>query len=560
MKDKKEGITDSRFLIRPLWAWAAMMMLSLISAPVAAQQGNPEVYVDMSVLQGLSGGQPSVQKPLVLRPPAPAPFPSQQPRLIEPDAAANQPSSQPSVQLRASPVATVSKPPSVPNDPVRPSVAQQSPVKTAPSPPEVPIQRLPKKDISPEIVAAPTSVAFPVTTKIRQETSDPAITANTSRPVPVRSGIAGNLKDVVPSRPAPDFDPAASVGTSQPVRDLTEKPHEAEKNVVTSSSVSVAPPVLPGRKPIRQASKGMVDPSSPPPVMETASVEGGVAGAGPEKKPPVPPRRPDVEKVSPEIIAALIERENKKMANEQRAIDLAVPPPPPGPRGAKNMPAVAKPAVEAEPLQEQVVKLPAHSDPLLGNLVEKDKDDLVATIESLVAAREDGRPLPKTANNAVREQGSNIITSEPMQRPYNVYRPKQDISGAEGELLAKPVSPGAIPQEPAQGDPNRLSLPFDLGVTALDGVATGEIEAHLIPLLNNNPGWKLQIQAFASPDKDGVGSARKASLARGMAVRSYLMNKGIEASRMEVRALGAASERLPKDRVDLIVIDPTEKG
>lgn len=555
MTAKANGIKHSRFLTRPFGVLAAVVLLLSTPAPVGAQQGNPEVYVDMSVLQGL-GGQPAVQKPLVLRPPVTSPLPAS--RLIEPEVAPPPSSLNLSSSLAhrdtAAPVTTVSKPPTLP--PV--------PVTAVPPPMAQPIVTQAKEPV------APTSVAFPVTTTIRQETSDPAALANTSRPVPVRSGIAGNLHDVVPSRPAPDFDPAASSVASQPVRDLTEKPQDAGKNVVrtSSSQASERPPVLPGRKPAHKADNHYIaEATSQKVIAVSAAADAEVAQAisGAEKAPPVPSRRPDIEKVSPEIIAALIERENKKMTAEKKVVDLAAPAPPPGPRGAKNMPAVAKPAVEAEPLQEQVVKLPDTSDPLLGNLVEKDKADLVATIESLVAAREDGKPLPKKERKVVREQGSNLIAAEPMQRPYNVYRPQQNSSSSveePPEVADESVAVSAhSPQSSTQTDPNHLSLSFDEGITTVEDAVANAIEARLLPLLNNNPGWKLQIQAFAGPDKDGTaGSARKASLARGMAVRSYLLGKGIEASRMEVRALGASGAPAPKDRVDLIVIDPTQKG
>lgn len=536
MNDKAKGKARFDFWV---WPWMGLVALTvLLQAPSAvwAQQGNPEVYVDMSVLQGLGGQAAQELKPVVLRPPSPT--------TKAPPQSATAVHVSPTLPV-AAPL-KISAPPAMPSDHIRPATAAAIP--TVPASDEIeqaaPVAQQVKHAADPSA-----AVAFPVKTKIRQETSDPAISANTSRPVPLRSGIAGNLKDAVTSRPAPDFDPASSPTPAQPVRDLTEMPEEAEKNVVTAQKLPARSPVIPGRKPERPSAVNPRTNAEPDEVIEDVH-------AAAVKAPPVPPRRPDVERVSPEIIAALIERENKKMAAEKYAAEGTDPPPPPGPRGKKNMPAVAKPSVQAEPLGEQIVKLPMPADPLLGTLVEKDKEDLVATIESLVAAREDGTPLPKTA--PVREQGSNIISAEPMQRPYNVFRPKHEEGNAAPQPSgAEPVLQAIVEDD---GDPNRISLSFETGITDLDNGGASKIDARVVPLLNNNPSWKLQIQAFASPDKEGTGNARKASLARGMAVRAYLMDKGVEPSRLEVRALGTASEREPKDRVDLIVIDPTQKG
>ena len=515
------GRLSGHMLIARLAVMAAGVFIC-IPLPVLAQQGNPEVYVDMSVLQGKSGTISASQPPVKLKQPGlrpPISARQEQPRLIAP---------------------TQKAPPYVP-----PPVAVQAPVpKPAPLPlkaaPPPPVIKHAEKPAPAEVpVATPVAVTFPIKTTTRVETSDPA-SDTTSRPIPVRSGIAGNLKDTVPSRPAPDFDPAAvTQAEPAPVRDLTE-------------NAAVGPAVIPTRKPQRNAPEAKIAAKMKPPV--------------------IPPQRPDVEKASPELVAELRAREKSKMEamaaqavpKKAPAIDLADPPPPPGPRGKKNMPAVKKDNVDSEPLTEMTVKLPATADPLLDSLVEKDKESLVATIESLVAEKENGAALFKT-KEIKRELGSNIVKAEPMQRPYNVYRPEQveeKIIAEDVKVAALPISaPAPRPPEPRSADEEAyVSVPFTQGLTEIDAGITSEIETRLLPVLNDNPGWKLQIQAFASPAKDGTSSARKASLARAMSVRDFLIGKGIEATRIDFRALGAESDRDPMDRVDMIVFDPAKKS
>lgn len=553
----------------------------LLCAPVAyAQQGNPEVYIDMSTLQG-GGHAPAAAAPIKLRPPAPRPAHEQGllPRLTAPVApppvlppeetpVVAPPAPKPAVVPQA-----VTAPPSAPaQKTIKPETVSKSP--------DMPPDTLPLRSALPPSTAIPAPVppaatVFPVETRVRQETNDPAH-SDSSRPVPVRPGIAGNLQDtVVPSRPLPDMDPAAHPPTSPaaPVRALT-----AQDKVIP-------PPLVPSRKPQATASKITATPSKVriDAVRDDRAAQTAAdmpeAAAKTQVPPLVPARRPSfVEKAPADLVAELRAREAAREAAregaasvttsapdtvQKRKIDLTDPPPPPGPRGQKNMPAVKKAVVEAETIAEQVIKLPAQNDPLLDSLIEKDKESLVATIESIVAAREDGKPLPAAAKPQREAGGSNIVKAEPMQRPYNVYRPNKtvDEETKTARLPAVPLAAGPRPPLPqAQDEQAYISVPFAEGLTDIDAKIIAEIEARILPILNQNPAWKLQIQAFASPVKDGASSARKASLTRALAVRTYLLGKGIDATRMDVRALGAESDRDPMDRVDLIVFDPAKRS
>ena len=601
----QDWIVPDGFCARLLFA---TVMLLLAMPQARAQQGNPEVYVDMSVLQGLGNAPAQPQEPVQLKPPvlhqqpysrltAPAPLADTPSAPVPLSPSAISPSPLP--VAKQSPQAqdlqqairgeTEQQPEEVP--PVRPvvasppAVAKPQPRPYVSTPPQVPADPIPApatpspvKDVDipppshPATTAQPAKVVtFPVKTHTKDETSDPSAPHSPSRPVPVRSGIAGNLNDVVPSRPAPDLDPAVPAVATLPVRDLTEGPPAADKPA--SSTAKPAPVKKPLRADIVPARKPQIEmvetmPPAEAKVAEVAAIDGPSL-----EKPPIPPRRPETKQaVSPEIVAALIQKEQAKVKSDG-AMDLVDPPPPPGPKGKKNMPAVVAGAVDAEPLSEQIVKLPVENDPLLDRLLEKDKDDLVKTIETLVEQREDNMPAGDKIVAKKPDAGSSIFKAEPIQRPYNVYRPEKakqqreaaqdqqmlaslkadDTGGTASEIVPRP------PQPRSENEQAYVSLPFTDGRTDLDEPITKEIELKLLPLLNDNPAWKLQIQAFASPVKDGTSSARKASLARAMAVRSFLLGKGIEATRMDVRALGAESDRDPLDRVDLVVFDPAKK-
>ena len=66
---------------------------------------------------------------------------------------------------------------------------------------------------------------------------------------------------------------------------------------------------------------------------------------------------------------------------------------------------------------------------------------------------------------------------------------------------------------------------------------------------------RLQVVAYAA-SQGNTSAARRLSLSRALAVRSYLIDKGIRSTRIDVRAMGApeAASSGPADRVDLVVV------
>jgi outer membrane protein OmpA-like peptidoglycan-associated protein len=63
---------------------------------------------------------------------------------------------------------------------------------------------------------------------------------------------------------------------------------------------------------------------------------------------------------------------------------------------------------------------------------------------------------------------------------------------------------------------------------------------------------RLQVRAYAaSTVSDGGSGARRLSLTRALAVRQYLIDKGIRSTRIDVRALGAPTDGSTADRVEI---------
>ena len=106
----------------------------------------------------------------------------------------------------------------------------------------------------------------------------------------------------------------------------------------------------------------------------------------------------------------------------------------------------------------------------------------------------------------------------------------------------------------------KIAVPLIFGATVVliwqIVVTEYNVSLAILPALNENDRLRLQIQCFANPPDSSVSSARRLSLARGLAIRSWLIDRGIAAGRMDIRALGSETEKTPVDRADLVFFDP----
>lgn len=70
--------------------------------------------------------------------------------------------------------------------------------------------------------------------------------------------------------------------------------------------------------------------------------------------------------------------------------------------------------------------------------------------------------------------------------------------------------------------------------------------------MSANQDMRIQVLAYAAGTEDTESKARRKSLARALAVRSYLYKAGVPTTRIDVRALGTKAAGGPADRVDII--------
>lgn len=114
-------------------------------------------------------------------------------------------------------------------------------------------------------------------------------------------------------------------------------------------------------------------------------------------------------------------------------------------------------------------------------------------------------------------------------------------------LLAPPVT------EIAENVTGRIA--FTSANVTLDDNMHHEID-RIADLLDDSDASRLLIKGYASGTDANRAEARRLSVSRALAVRAYLMDKGIKPSRVDVRGMGSDSTDTSAalDRVDLVLV------
>jgi outer membrane protein OmpA-like peptidoglycan-associated protein len=221
------------------------------------------------------------------------------------------------------------------------------------------------------------------------------------------------------------------------------------------------------------------------------------------------------------------------------AIDAQKPPAPDAPQSLGKLPAAietpAAPAVDvpaaptatngptpapvlAPPPPVTDIKAPPQTAP---NLPDGVKPLLPPTIQALP----DAPAVPATAPSATLNM-------------------QESAESAPSPVAAPVLADGT------SGSPIRLT--FAVGSDALSADSKATVQA-LAEKLKTTPGTRLGMEAYATTETPIERDARRLSLARALAVRSALIQQGIPATRMDVRALGKAPDGQPPERVDILL-------
>lgn len=154
-------------------------------------------------------------------------------------------------------------------------------------------------------------------------------------------------------------------------------------------------------------------------------------------------------------------------------------------------------------------------------------------------------PSPAPAPAPAVPAGPSVETAAaPMQsEPEEAEMSTPDEPAAETQVAAVPAEPEAD---------ETMSVEFGPGETELPATASSVL-ASLAEQMAADPSLRVQLLAYAGGADASPSTVRRTSLSRALSVREFLMNQGVQSTRIEVRALGDQSEGGNHDRVDAIV-------
>lgn len=220
-----------------------------------------------------------------------------------------------------------------------------------------------------------------------------------------------------------------------------------------------------------------------------------------------------------------------------------------------------KPAPPPEPGRNPPAPLAAPSDPRLGR---QPVPPSVAGMRPPGATNPGRSPeLPALAIPAPPPASVDPSVPGGPGAPATAARPAPDAPPPLGGVPALPGAGQVAVVPPPDPGPGR-------GVAALggseyrlvfDGAASDlrptdrEVLTGLAARLAREQSARLRVSAYAGGATGEEREARRLSLSRALAVREYLIGQGIRATRIDVRALGAAAQGGPSDRVDLVVVN-----
>lgn len=155
------------------------------------------------------------------------------------------------------------------------------------------------------------------------------------------------------------------------------------------------------------------------------------------------------------------------------------------------------------------------------------------------------KPAPQAAPKAAPPKKPDIAPPPPPVRPKPAAAPSAPPKPQRQASLPKPAAkPAAL---------GSSSVAFQVGEADLDAAGKARLDT-MAGQLKAQSKIRMQLLAYAGGKNLSASKARRLSLSRALAIRSYLIGKGVRSTRIDVRALGNKVSGGRPDRVDLKII------
>ena len=142
-----------------------------------------------------------------------------------------------------------------------------------------------------------------------------------------------------------------------------------------------------------------------------------------------------------------------------------------------------------------------------------------------------------------------VAKAAPPKNP-DIAPPPPAVQPKPAAAAPKPQRQASLPKPATLGS---SSVAFAVGEADLDTAGKARLDV-MAAQLKSQAKIRMQLLAYAGGKKLSASKARRLSLSRALAIRSYLIGKGVRSTRIDVRALGNKIPSGKPDRVDLKII------
>lgn len=160
--------------------------------------------------------------------------------------------------------------------------------------------------------------------------------------------------------------------------------------------------------------------------------------------------------------------------------------------------------------------------------------------------------IEKTAATPLDDVAQKPSLKDKIKHPLAFLKGK-DEPEKETEQPEKTATAPATLTQPARTGP--LMVVYKTGEIEIPAQFVDLISQNIVTTMKNTPESRVQIVAYAAAPDGKEATARRTSLSRALSVRSYLIAQGIDATRLDVRAMGLQTDQKAEaDKVDMILI------
>ncbi|MFD2263289.1 OmpA family protein [Lacibacterium aquatile] len=236
---------------------------------------------------------------------------------------------------------------------------------------------------------------------------------------------------------------------------------------------------------------------------------------------------------------------------------------PPARQAAQARQAPARPAASSgrtnQVMSAAATAAPSQSpDPYAAVALQpKPSDPLVAAHTPAPAPAPAAAPVDPSASVGDQLRQSTPAAAPAAQQVAAVAPPAAPAAPAAATpapavAVPAPAEPAPAPA-PAIAEKVDFSVLFEANSSQLTDAGKQSLQQFAAGALGGN--GRIELRAYAAGSDEQATQARRLSLARALAVRSFLTQQGFATTRVDVRALGNQGGAANADRVDLQVIN-----